>query len=243
MRKVSWGGSLLISFGFLIAAPCYALSVVWTATLPTSEIQSFTPEELGKMKKTTTFELDPATGKKARFDGVLLSDVIDRALNGTSNDRKSQIDLVILKDAKGARALIPRSFIVKYPMLLALSEDHKPLGNVHSIVPWTSQSKSRTEGLPLETYFLTDVTSVELANYHQRYGNVFLKRRTEPLAMRGEKIFVQACLACHDSAEGTAKARNWVGSHPQMTGIPKLDERDVRALHSYLDVYHAEIQN
>lgn len=233
----------MISFGFLLAAPCYALSVAWTATLPTSEIQSFTTEQLGKMKKTTTTELDPTTGKKARFEGVLLSEIIDRALNGISNERKAQIDLVILKDAKGASALIPRSFIVKYPMLLALSEDHKPLGIIRSIVPWTSKSKSRTEGLPLETYFLTDVTSVELANYHQRYGNVFLKRRTDPLAMRGEKIFVQACLACHDSSEGTAKARNWVGNHPQITGIPKLDERDVRALHSYLDVYHAENSN
>ena len=251
MRIRSCTGSLLKSLGFLLAALCYAtpafsetgLGVSWTATQPNTLIKAFAPEELKKLKRSGSVEADPLTGKKAKFEGILLSDVIDQALNGAANDRKALIDLVILKNAHGATALIPRSLIVKYPVILANSQDHKKLAGLRSVIPWTSRPKARTEGLPLETYFVDDVNEVQLANYRERYGDVFLKRRTEPLAMRGEKLFIQSCLSCHDSTPGSSKARNWVGQHPTINGAPKLDERDQRALRSYLDLFKAENAN
>ncbi len=247
--------SLVFSFGFGFAAVCHAdllpvhpalppgLNVIWTATEPTVPVKTFSPEDLKKLKTSSTTELDPTTGKKTKFSGVLLSDVIDQALKGTGNERKAQIDLVVLKNARGAFALIPRSFIVKYPLMLARegdrSGDHH---NLRSVVPWTSHPKTRSEALPLETYFVSDVNEIDLANYQEKYGQVFLKRRTEPLAIRGEKIFVQSCLSCHDSSSGISKARDWVGTHPPVHGAPELDERAKRALRSYFDLFKAEAQ-
>ena len=74
------------------------------------------------------------------------------------------IDLVILKNQTGQVASIPRSFIVKYPVILATSEDRKTLPAFRSIIPWTSKSKTKSEALPLETYFISDVNEVQLAN-------------------------------------------------------------------------------
>jgi hypothetical protein len=255
--------SLRLFSGILIAATCHAesaeapsaspsgianpvsaapgtLSVVWTATQPVVPVKNFTPEELNKLKMMTTTEQDPVSGKKTKFSGILLSDVIDKALAGTGNERKAQIDLVVLKNAQGALALIPRSFLVKYPVILAHEQDHHKLGGLRSVVPWTSHSKTRSEALPLDTYFISDVNEVDLANYEERYGEVFLKRRTDPVAVRGEKIFVQSCLSCHDSAPGISKARDWVGQHPTVHGAPELDERARRALRDYFDLFKAE---
>lgn len=250
MRNPSTGvGSLLIFLGFSLAATCHAasspipesgLSVVWTATQPSTVLKVLSREELKKLKKSGSSETDPTDGKKEHFEGLLLSDLIDKALNGTSNDRKAAVDLIVLKNSHGAKALIPRSFIVKYPVILATTENHKSLPSLKSIIPWTSKSRTKSEGLPLETYFIDDVNEVELGNYRERYGNVFLKNRQDPTAMRGEKIFIQSCLSCHDSEPGISKAKNWIGQHPTLKGVPNLDSREQRALHGFLDSLKAE---
>ena len=69
---------------------------------------------------------------------------------------------------------------------------------------------------------------------------IYLTKRNEPLAMRGEKLFVQGCLSCHSSQEGIAKAQSWSGQHPAIKGAPSLDERDQRALRAYLDIFKSE---
>ena len=127
-------------------------------------------------------------------------------------------------------------------MLLATSEDHKSLPNLRSIVPWTSKSKTKSEALPLETYFLyRREPKWSSRTTHERFANLFLKRRTEPLAMRGEKIFVYSCLACHGNAQGTTKAQTWTGTAScRYRAFRSLNERDQRALRSYLDLFKSE---
>ena len=117
-------------------------------------------------------------------------------------------------------------------------------------MPWTSKSKIQSENLPIESYFLGDLTHIELSNYRERYGSVFLKRRTDPLAMRGEKLFVQNCVGCHADGgkpglaelSGELQARRLVSDgHPaQVKGVPKLGERDRKALVNYLDAFRTE---
>src|SRR6185437_7186100 len=133
-----------------------------------------------------------------------------------------------------------RSFIVKYPMLLAVRENGKKLDELKSVAPWTSHPRTRKEGLPLETYFVSGVNEIDLDNYRERYGDIFLKERTDPVAMRGEKIFIQGCLGCHDSQPGMVKARNWQGTHPSVNGGPELNKPEFRALNSYLRIYREE---
>jgi hypothetical protein len=219
------------------------ITVVWTATQAAQVPTVFSSADLTHIKRLSSSETDPETGKSARWDGISLGDLIDRTMKSIPNEKKAQIDLVVLKTATGAEALVPRSFIVKYPMLLANRKDHQPLIGFESVAPWTSQSKVRSEGLPLETYFLKGVTQVELGNYRERYGSVYLKSRKEPTALRGEKIFIQNCLSCHDGAKGEtgiAEARRSMDQHPTVAGAPKLDERDRRSLKTYLETYQAE---
>jgi hypothetical protein len=235
--------SVLGGAAFFAAAHSYALDVVWKASEPTQTLKTFSSDDLSHVRKISSVENDPETGKPAHWTGVSLGDLIDQTMKDFPNEKKAQIDLVVLKNASGGEALIPRSFIVKYPVLLATSRDHKILTEIDSVPPWTSKSRSRTEGLSLETFFLSNVTEIDLANYRERYGTVFLRNRTEPTALRGEKTFIQNCLSCHDGAKGEsgiAEARKPFIDHPAVKGAPKLDDRDRRALKSYLDLYRSE---
>jgi len=219
------------------------VTVVWTATQASQAPTVFSSADLTHIKRLSSSETDPETGKSVHWDGISLGDLIDRTMKSISNEKKAQIDLVVLKTADGAEALVPRSFIVKYPMMLANRKDHKALTGFESVAPWTSQSKVKAEGLPLETYFLKGITQVELGNYRERYGSVYLKSRKEPTALRGEKIFIQNCLSCHNGAKGEkgiTEARRYMDQHPTVAGAPKLDERDRRSLKTYLETYQAE---
>ena len=225
------------------AAPEGGIIVVWTASQAAQAPSVFSSADLTHVRKLSSTETDSETGKAARWDGISLGDLIDRTMKSISNDKKAQIDLVVLKTTDGTEALVPRSFIVKYPMMLANRKDHKALNGFESVAPWTSQSKVKAEGLPLETYFLKGITQVELGNYRERYGSVYLKSRKEPTALKGEKIFIQNCLSCHDGAKGEkgmAEARRFMDQHPAVAGAPKLDERDKRSLKTYLETYQAE---
>jgi hypothetical protein len=235
--------SLAVALAIFAASRSYGLDVVWTASQPSEHLKTFSAEEISHLKKLSSLETDPATGKSARWEGVSLSEIVDETLKDFPNERKAQIDLVVLKNASGGEALIPRSFIVKYPVLLASKKDHRALSGLASVPPWTSKSKSRSEGLAVESYFLNEVTEIDLGNYRQRYGTVFLKNRMEPTALRGEKTFIQNCLSCHDGAKGEsgiAEARKPFTNHPDIKGAPKLDDRERRALKAYLDIYGVE---
>jgi hypothetical protein len=223
--------------------PSAGLEVVWSASGPVQTLKALSEADLKHIRKLSSSEVDPKTGKRAHWEGISLSDLIEQTLKGFPVDRKAQIDLIVLKNAKGQEAVIPRSFLTKYPVLLASRKDHKSLGGFESVPPWTSRSKTRSEGLPLETYFLNGVTQVELANLFERYGSIYLKNRQDPLSLRGEKIFTQNCLGCHGGTKGEKgieEARKPLTEHPDVKGAPKLSKRDLRALRSYLEIYEAE---
>src|SRR5690606_17381988 len=102
-------------------------------------------------------------------------------------------------------ALVPRSFIVKHPLILALSREGKPLeelGPVYSVPPWSSRaSQVAAEGLPVEVFFVRAVSEVVLTNLRSRFGGLYLRRRGDPIAMRGQQVFVQSCATCHAAGQ------------------------------------------
>ena len=215
------------------------------------ELKRWDIADLSKFKQVSTQEKDPVTGKLANYKGVLLSHVLEQAMESVSPDQKAQVDLVVFRNPAGGQVLVPRSVITKYPVLLGVKD-----GKTTLVMPWTSKPRLMQEGLPVVAFFLADVTRVELTNYRERFGNLFLKRRTDPLAMRGEKIFVQNCVSCHATGQGNATLphspsvadlsvearahRLATVGHPVVEGAPKLDERDRRALVNYLDRFRAE---
>lgn len=212
------------------------------------ELKAHSLSELQAKKLILSQERDPKTQQIATWKGVLLSGLIDEAMGQLPPELKAQVDLVVLKGKDGKEVLVPRSFIVKYPVLLALSRNGKgelgDLGPVFSVVPWSSRPKVSKELLPIESYFLSRVTQIELTNYRDRYPLVFLKRRTDPAAMRGEKLFVQNCVSCHNSKSKTLleDKAGTLGSakHPDIEGSPKLASREWRYITQYVEAYRTE---
>ncbi|MBC7690736.1 MAG: cytochrome c [Methylotenera sp.] len=230
-----------------------SLSAVWKHEGESKALKSWSFQEaMSGTQQLTSQEKDPLTGKVSQFKGPSLSALVDAALKSLTPGEKAQIDLVILKSSTGAQALIPRAFVVKYPLYLATSRDLKSLGShgpFYSVAPWTSNSAIKKEGMSLESLFVPQISQIEFANYRERYSSLYLKRRADPAAMRGEKLFVQNCLSCHTSGPGASvadlsevqKTRALATSgHPRIKGAPQLGEKDVRSLTSYLEAYHTE---
>lgn len=215
--------------------------------------------DLSKLQMKSSVEKDPVTGKMVKWDGILLSKLVEDVLKDLALEHRAQIDLIVLRGKAGDKAVIPRALITKYPILLALnSEKNKKLENrglIYSVMPWTSKPRILGEELPLERYFIPQVNRIELTNYRQLYDPLYLKRRTDPSAMRGEKIFVQNCVGCHSEptttvptalmgamARGAGSDSNYKVNyaHPSVQGGPKLSERDIRSIWRYLEEFKEE---
>jgi mono/diheme cytochrome c family protein len=221
------------------------------------ELRVFTLAELAALKVASSSERDRGGGEARQWRGPLLGEIIEGAMKELSVEQRAQIDLVVLRGGNGQQALVPRSFLVKYPMLLAMIRDGKPLGDrgpLYSVPPWTSrEAKVAREGLPVETFFVPGVKEVILTNFQTRFGTYFLSRRTDPAAMRGQKLFVQSCATCHAAGQGPelsslltpafvskTRALAAAGAHPTVPGFAKPDKKEGRALNQYLDAHSAE---
>ena len=218
------------------------LAVVLVSKGVDEPLKTWSGEEMNlKIRKYSRRENDPANGKSAHWDGVLVSDLIEKSVSGLQFDRKAQIDLVIFRNHDGRQVLIPRYFITRYPVILAQRRDGKELGGWESVAPWTSEPKTASEELPLRDFFLSDVAEMRLANYREQFGSLLLEHPGDPTVARGEKIFLKNCVTCHATRNGTPVSgilveRNGF-SHTDVPGMPKLGDRDRRAVSAYLGAY------
>ena len=226
-----------------------------SATAPaTPPVRIWRHEELAQFHQTQSQEKDPITGKNIRWTGVSLALLVERTLASLTPEVRAQIDLLVLR-GEGHQALVPRAFLSKFPILVALKKDQTDLasaageGPYYSVAPVTSHPKVTQEGLPVETFFVPGLNRIEFANSSRRYSRFFLKRRTDPVALRGEKLFVQNCIACHEGTTTTppeqlfsAQRSRAVASsgHPPVRGTTQLTDRDRRSLTSYFDFYRSE---
>jgi hypothetical protein len=204
-------------------------------------------------------EEDPATRKPTVWQGALLASLIDEALSQVQASEKASVDLVVISGKNDARALVPRWFVQRYPMLLAFRSESAPLaerGPFFTVAPWTSRAERISkEAVPLESFFVSGVRSVRLLNYRDFFGALYLERRSDPAAVRGEKIFVQNCATCHAAGVPGLSAPEpekllvsarldafGEQGHPKLTGLtaPKLEPKEVRALLKYVEQRRAE---
>ncbi len=199
-------------------------------------------------------EISPVSSRKgaSQKQGWVISRLLEDAMAGLTAEARSQVDLVILKGADGRQASIPRAFITKVPMRLVL--DSSGGGGVagarfRAVVPADGRARSVREDLPWGTYELPAVSRVELTSYQALWGGQFLSRRTDPAALRGEKLFVQNCMSCHAAAVPGWKGRGpgfaeslpqALSRHPQIQGLKPLDGRSSRALVSYWTAWLTE---
>lgn len=234
--RVNAALSLVIVFVSLAAIAADAGSPVLKAVFAVGQAQTLRTWDIAalkKLKQVASQEKDPHSGVMAFYQGPLLSAVIDEAMSSLPPEKRAQVDLVILKGSQGEQALIPRGFIVKYPFLLSFNKEKNGL---NSAAPSTSHPKLSKEGAPLGTFFLAGVDQIELTNYQDRYGPYYLKRRTDPAAIRGEKFYMQNCLGCHSTGAGPAPARleKWSADHSKVRGLAKLGDKEMKSLMSYL---------
>jgi mono/diheme cytochrome c family protein len=178
---------------------------------------------------------------------VLLSDLLEKSLESVPAERRSLYDLLIVKGAGGTQALLPRAFVIKYPILLASRREGKDLGarGPMTVLPWTSNSKIRGETASLITLFVEGVSSIELANFKEQYPEYLLRKRTEPAAVRGEKLFREGCMTCHAVGKGPkvseisseAKLKHLLDTgHPEVEGMIKLTQAERRSLVRFLEM-------
>ncbi len=242
--------------GLLAPGGVYAsLQIAWERpNLPAPQVlKDYAYTELEGRKMATLSENDPlASGAPARFSGLSLTTLIDEATKGLTAAERSESDLVVLRSRSGREVLMPKAFLVKYPQIqVSFKKNGQPLGaeGPRIVLPAKTNAKIRKENVLLEPMFLSELASITLSSYEKRYGTFILKRRTDPAAMRGEKLYLQNCVACHTQPEvarsviGSAEKLKSVteGGHPQVPGNPPfksiLDKRAVRSLESYLEAF------
>lgn len=246
----------LVALGFVSNVNA-ALQIAWespTGTTP-QVLKTFTPEELDRKKAGVLTEIDPTAkgGKEsAKFAGPSLSALVEETTKSLTAADRSTTDLVVLKTRAGKEVLMPKAFLVKYPSIqLALKKNGQPLGPEapRVVLPATSNSKIKSEGVLLDPLFVSELSEITLTSYEKRFGAFLLKRRTDPAAMRGEKLFLQNCVGCHSqpaavmtslaSAEKVEKVAS--GQHPDVAGAhdfkPIFDKKSIRSLSSYLEAY------
>lgn len=234
-----------------------ALQIAWESPaggVP-QVLKEFTPEELAKRKSGQLNEVDPfakSSGEIVSFTGPSLATLVEDATKGLTAADRATTDLVVLKTRAGREFLMPKAFLVKYPQIqLALKKNGQSLGEEapRVVLPVKSNAKIRSENMLLEPMFVTELASVTLASYERRYGEFFLKRRTDPAAMRGEKLFLQNCVTCHTqpllamavltTADKVEKVAH--GEHPNVPGNPGFkalfDKKAIRSLVSYLEAF------
>lgn len=224
-----------------------------SVVLETKVLSSLTLNELSQQKLSELSETDPASGSKSTFKGVSLSALVDQSASGLSAADRSHIDLVILKSKSGKSVLLPRAFLVKYPTIqIALQKDGKPIGDEapRVIVP-ASNWKIQKEGLLLDPLFISNLAEVRLTSYQFHYADLYLKKRTDPAAMRGEKLFMSNCVGCHSLAPPSSSvsmistpdrvAKLADSGHPKIEGLSNLksilDAKQMRSLVSYLEAF------
>ncbi len=178
--------------------------------------------------------------KGASYRGVLLSDFLDQSMASLSVAQRAQIDLLIFKNIKGREWTIPRAWIIQYPVRLGIT------GEKFSVwIPSEALSQLAKQGKSKEDRFFEEVESVDLTSTLIRYAPLFLARRTDPSAIRGEKLFVQNCAECHASGMGPAPRQRTLASvatdHEKHAFLSRQEPRALRALESYLESHRMEL--
>lgn len=220
----------------------FEVRAIWNSEGSTQDLGKWSLTDLSRLKMASSKEKDPQTGQSVKWEGVLLSQFVDELLKEMPTDKKAQVDLIVLSNTEGRTAYLPRAFASKYPLLLALHWDgrgdareenlEKERSPLFLVVPWTSKPKILNEDLPLESYFIGKISKIELTNYRERYSALFLKRRTDPLAVKGEKLFIQNCQNCEVGFQ-TSLANDLKVNR-------KISSKEKKSIWRYLEAYRLE---
>lgn len=226
------------------------------------------PSKKLKSAQATSSERDPRSDQVVSWKGVSVATLVEQWIERLPGEQRATIDLIVFEAATDPahpsraahRIYVPRWLLTKHPEVrLAYERAGKSLGQERGpwalVIPWTSKKKITQEELPLQDFFQDRIDRVVLSNYRAQFPALFMKRRSDPVAMRGEKLFVQNCMSCHatEHAPPLAIDRSSVADpkikkvaasgHPTVPGGPTWGFKDRKALINYLDGYRRERPN
>lgn len=126
---------------------------------------------------------------KVPATGLRVSALLDEALGGVPPEARAELDLV--QWGEGA-VEVPRALLSKYPISLVVGA-----GGWVLHLPWEASPTLAAEALPLKRLDGRVVARLTLTSYKSQYRELMLTERSDPWAMRGEKVFLQNCVSCH----------------------------------------------
>jgi len=229
------------------------ISIYWTKGGKKTLLKEWYLAELGQWKLDGRAEKDPVTGQMVTWSGPRMSKLVDIALRGMNLHDRGTVDILVVRSNDGREVAVPRAVVRKYPLILALMKNGNLLESQNkpfkTIVPWTSMSSIKETPFPLNKYFVAGVKEIELANAAEKFGKFVLSKRSDPVALRGERVFRWSCMGCHETApkkflrdsfqitqnDAIKTKHSSIGSY-----MPPLSGNDVRGVNSYLDAFLRE---
>lgn len=162
-----------------------------------------------------------------RWEGVLLFTLIEKSFEELSPEERSLTDWVLVTTSDGRRVSFPRFLANRYQVMIGRPKDASH-GGWRLLLPMDSQPKIKQEMLPLSSVRGVSISQITLTRLEAMVAqDLFLKDRTNPVALRGEKRFLQTCVSCHQSqlhyqgALGLLK--DIPPNHPKMENWSRLD--------------------
>jgi hypothetical protein len=128
--------------------------------------------------------------KRPRQGNISLKQILEESSNHLNDLKLSEVDLFNFYDVNGQiLARVPRFLIWKDRVRLRL--DRKTNTLYSRVLP--------TEGqlVPFQELSVASLSRVEMVNSWKQYPGVRLRLRTNPAAVRGEKLVTHNCLSCH----------------------------------------------
>lgn len=244
-----WGGLA----GALTSAEALSAQWFWSATPPVRQVGELSVAEFPQLKKVELKESVTPGGPLQTVQGYRVSQWVELKFEKEkwTAEQKAAVDLIVFRDRSGKRVPISRVLLTKYPFLLSPEK-----GSFRLIVPTQSQPRIRTEGIPVEAMRLDAVEAVDLAHFKAEFERFFLTKRTDPVALRGEKLALQNCQICHQESltSPALAAGGWshlmkpevlskfLGGHPGNSVQAQLTEKERKSVVSYFNLYRGQLE-
>ena len=177
-----------------------------------------------------------------------LGKLVDGALSTLVLPERSQVDLLVIKTKDGSEVFLPRFLVHRHSFEVRTDNAQ----GLQVVAPDNIESRLEKEGFAASSLSASRVDSVQLTSFKNRFGAYLLTNRSDPSSVRGEKIFLQRCVGCHQGGTLGGKTPQiksllqsmdpkanpgligWFSQrHSGKAAAPGLSISDARALESY----------
>lgn len=202
-------------------------------------------EEWAKLKVQSINERNLRSGQSQEGSGFVVSQWIQKVTEGLSAPERAEIDLIEFEGSRG-HAWVPWFLINRFRVSMTLGDGKRAPIGWSLTMPVRSQPEILLEGVPLAAMELEGVERVVLSRYSDRTAGLKLEKRSDPVALRGEKLFQQGCASCHGqtpnlilTSVSSMDPAVWQKRHPSVVWA-ELKDKEWRGLRAFATVWLSE---